>query len=225
MKELSIFVDESGDFGDYEIHAPYYLLTLLFHEQDADISSLVAQHQETMIASGITPHTIHTGPMIRREGYYYGFSKEERKAIFRKMLYFTRNCPIRYKTFNFSKREVGGGNNLILKMSQAIGAFLRENLDYFHSFDRIVVYYDNGQHQITKTLASVFGALFPQGLEIKKAEQADYNLAQAADFLCTMELIELKRIAKNISKSEELFFDKSKREFSSSLKAIRKKSF
>lgn len=24
MKELSVFVDESGDFGEYDYHAPYY---------------------------------------------------------------------------------------------------------------------------------------------------------------------------------------------------------
>ena len=37
MKELSIFVDESGDFGDYEKHAPYYIVTLVLHNQDKDI--------------------------------------------------------------------------------------------------------------------------------------------------------------------------------------------
>lgn len=24
MKELNIFIDESGDFGEYDYHAPYY---------------------------------------------------------------------------------------------------------------------------------------------------------------------------------------------------------
>ena len=28
MKELSIFVDESGDFGKYEKHSPYYTLSV-----------------------------------------------------------------------------------------------------------------------------------------------------------------------------------------------------
>ena len=26
MKELSIFVDESGDFGAYDYHSPYYIM-------------------------------------------------------------------------------------------------------------------------------------------------------------------------------------------------------
>ncbi len=38
MKELSIFVDESGDFGEYEKHAPYYIVTMVFHDQSVDIS-------------------------------------------------------------------------------------------------------------------------------------------------------------------------------------------
>ena len=37
MIELSCFVDESGDFGKYEKHSPYYLLTMVFHEQDKTI--------------------------------------------------------------------------------------------------------------------------------------------------------------------------------------------
>ena len=38
MKELSIFVVESGDFGEYEKHAPYYIVTMVFHDQAIDIS-------------------------------------------------------------------------------------------------------------------------------------------------------------------------------------------
>lgn len=38
MRELSIFIDESGDFGPFEKHAPYYVLSLVFHDQSDDIS-------------------------------------------------------------------------------------------------------------------------------------------------------------------------------------------
>lgn len=31
-KELSIFIDESGDFGEYEPHSPYYIIGLVVHE-------------------------------------------------------------------------------------------------------------------------------------------------------------------------------------------------
>ena len=38
MRELSIFIDESGDFGEASKQSAYYLVTFVFHEQDKDIS-------------------------------------------------------------------------------------------------------------------------------------------------------------------------------------------
>ena len=38
MKELSIFVDESVDFGDYNSkYAPQYIFSMVFHEQGKSI--------------------------------------------------------------------------------------------------------------------------------------------------------------------------------------------
>lgn len=42
MDELSIFVDESGDFGSYEPHAPFYLFTLVFHDQSNSIENQIS---------------------------------------------------------------------------------------------------------------------------------------------------------------------------------------
>lgn len=38
MKELSIFVDESGDFGDYAEHSSYYIISMILHDQSIDIT-------------------------------------------------------------------------------------------------------------------------------------------------------------------------------------------
>ena len=37
MKELSIFVDESGDFGVYDYHAPFYIISMVLHDQAVNI--------------------------------------------------------------------------------------------------------------------------------------------------------------------------------------------
>ena len=34
MGKLSIFVDESGDFGAYSVRSAYYIVSMIFHEQD-----------------------------------------------------------------------------------------------------------------------------------------------------------------------------------------------
>ena len=36
-KRLSIFIDESGDFGPLRAHSPYYLITMILHNQDINI--------------------------------------------------------------------------------------------------------------------------------------------------------------------------------------------
>ena len=38
MSILSVFIDESGDFGEVNQASPYYLVTLVLHEQNIDIS-------------------------------------------------------------------------------------------------------------------------------------------------------------------------------------------
>lgn len=38
MKELSIFVEESGDFGEYNHRTPYYIISMVLHDQDVDIT-------------------------------------------------------------------------------------------------------------------------------------------------------------------------------------------
>ena len=35
---LSVFVDESGDFGEVKDRSSYYLVTLVFHDQPFDIT-------------------------------------------------------------------------------------------------------------------------------------------------------------------------------------------
>jgi hypothetical protein len=37
-RKLSIFVDESGDFGSYQPYSPYYLVTMVFYNQDDNIA-------------------------------------------------------------------------------------------------------------------------------------------------------------------------------------------
>ena len=41
MKELSVFIDESGDFGEYASHSPYYIITMVFHDQSIPITEAV----------------------------------------------------------------------------------------------------------------------------------------------------------------------------------------
>jgi hypothetical protein len=51
MKELSIFIDESGDFGEITERPAYYLVTLLFHDQKNEITTNVKKLEDSIFHS------------------------------------------------------------------------------------------------------------------------------------------------------------------------------
>ena len=63
MKELSIFVDESGDFGEYSHHSPYYIVTMVFPNQDDDITEDIRKFDNELHLLGFNPkHCVHNVP-------------------------------------------------------------------------------------------------------------------------------------------------------------------
>ena len=89
-------------------------------------------------------------------------------------------------------------------MVRELSLFVRDNLEFFQSFDHIIVYYDNGQKEMVTIINAVFNSLVDA--EIRKVRPASYYLFQAADLFCTLELVHHKMEAGGISKSEDAFF-------------------
>lgn len=210
MRELSIFIDESGDFGPYEPHAPYYVLSLVFHDQSEDIGGHLDRIHDALLDRGLAAdHAIHTGPLIRREKDYTWMGMADRRSLFRVLVEFVRHCTITHRSFVFSKRDHRDSDALVTAMSRELGAFVRDNHAFFAGWDRIVVYYDNGQKEITNVVNSVFNALLTSA-EVRKVSPADYSLFQAADLCCTLSLLETKIGAGGLSSSERDFFSTDK---------------
>lgn len=169
MKELSVFIDESGDFGEIKERPAYYLVTFVFHDQDNTIAEQVSKLEESVRSLGHNVEYIHTGPVIRREAT--------------------------------DKIALSG------KLAKAINRAMNEHMDFFADFEKIIVYYDNGQVELSTILNAVFSIQF-FNVEFRKAEPQKYRLLQAADFICFMELLKIKWSEKRLSKSEEHFFYK-----------------
>lgn len=55
MKEkiLSIFIDESGDFGRYDSKNPYYYVSLILHDQSINISENIENLEQHLKKSVI----------------------------------------------------------------------------------------------------------------------------------------------------------------------------
>lgn len=206
MQELSIFVDESGDFGAYEAHAPFYLFTLVFHDQHSDITEPLMHLEKGLTDMGLgKDHCFHAGPIIRREEDYRDMSITERRRYLNRILTFAKYSDISYITFTVEKRHITDSLELTIALTKQLSSFIRNEYTFFSKFDRIIVYYDNGQVELNKLLASVFAVMLPQA-EFRKVIPADYRLFQVADLFCTMELVSLKYERHIMSKAEEAFF-------------------
>lgn len=205
MRELSIFIDESGDFGPLEKHSPFYVLSLVFHDQADDISTHLAKIHAALVDRGLPRnHAIHTGPLIRREQDYRLLDRASRRSIFRILVDFVRTCDITHHSWVFSKRELADTDQLVSAMARELGALIRSNYEFFLAWDRVVVYYDNGQKEITNLVNSIFNAHL--SVEVRKVVPADYSLFQAADLCCTLALLRHKIDTVGLTPSERDFF-------------------
>jgi len=210
VRELSIFIDESGDFGPTSSHSPSYILGLVFHDQADDISDDLDHIHSALSARGLSSsHAIHTGPLIRREQDYRWMDIAERRALFRVLVDFVRKCDVTHRSWVFNKREHRSSDELVSAMSRELGAFIREHLEYFGSWERIVIYYDNGQKEITNLVNSVFNAHLST-VEVRNVVPSDYSLFQAADLVCTVSLLRMKVSGAGLSSSERDFFSTKK---------------
>ena len=205
MSELSVFIDESGDFGPYDIRSPYYIIAMVFHDQASDISGPIEKLDEDLANRGFPNHCVHTGPIIRRENEYSFESIQMRRSILNSMVTFIKHCKIRYHCFHIEKKHIDDSVQASARLSLRISRFIRAHYQEFLSYDKVKVYYDNGQIEISKILASVFTILLPE-IEIKRVTPSHYRLFQAADMFCSMELVRLKAEASILSASELEFF-------------------
>ncbi len=54
MGELSVFVDESGDFGALAAHCPFYIVSLVVHDQDEPIDAQLGRLEKSCVNRGST---------------------------------------------------------------------------------------------------------------------------------------------------------------------------
>lgn len=208
MSELSIFIDESGDLGS---NSEYYLLTLVFHEQQHELSAglrILERHLEELGLLGKA--AIHSYPIIRREDEYENMSLQMRRKIFSRLLGFARKSGVRFHSVILKKKNYLDREEIKERLKREWENFFREHRLYFTSFNRVIAYYDNGQALITELVVNVFTKEFFE-VDFRKVRPADYRLFQVADLICTLELLRVKVQEDHLTRSEQLFFENKKK--------------
>jgi hypothetical protein len=224
MKELSIFIDESGDFGETSTTSPYYIVTLIFHNQADNINKNIERLDNQLKNCGFEDEYIHTHPIIRKEYPYNNLSIDERRKILNKMLRFAMSCDISYFNIVVNKNEANNKFKLSAKIAKELSQFIKSNLHFFQSFDNIIVYYDYGQQELSVVINTILNTMF-SNVDFRNASPKQYKLLQVADFVCSLELLNQKRENNQLTKSEIKFFYKPNELKKNFIKSIEKKKF
>lgn len=208
MSILSIFVDESGDFGEYAAHSQYYIVSLVFHDQRNCITDEIRKLDQHLANLNFAGHRIHTGPLIRREDCYKNVDRDTRRKLFYSIANFARKCQFFYTYFIVYKNKQINAQRIAELISKQITNYIESSYGIFVSYDEVIIYYDNGQAELSRILLAAT-SVFPYKISIKDNRGVDcrqYKLSQVADLICTIELVEQKRQESKLSKSELEFF-------------------
>ena len=215
MSSAEIFIDESGDFGQFDKNCPYYIVTLVRHDSDAPVITHIGDLEYRLAMLGFKDLPIHTSPAIRGEDAYYGIDLKTRRKILSCFSFFMRKCPLSYKTIVVEKSPSMSTDDLSSAISKAIDDFLADAGGV----------YDRGQPQLAKILSDSFAS---RALPVRhfKSLPVYARLVQAADFACTIERIGMRLSSgAGFARPEMIFFGTERRFRKEWLLPLRKKAW
>lgn len=109
-------------------------------------------------------------------------------------------------------------------MKRDLTMYLLDHLDHLQQFDRVKVYYDGGQREVSDMLhAAIEYSLAREAIMFRNALPSNYRLAQAADFVCSIELAALRYSSHENTQTDAIFFGGSNAFKKNWLKHIRRK--
>ena len=205
MKRLNIFVDETGEFGFDKNSSKLYGISFTFHEQKDNIKLEINNLNERLERIGYSD-MIHMADLIMSRGDYSHFDIIKRKNIFKTIFHFARKIPVKYYTIIIDKKYTDNTKILRQKILNEINKLIKEHEEYFNKFDKVVMYYDNGQETLGTILDSSFNTLnnFEHKVEFNHKEK---RLFQVSDMLTYIDKYDYKyRNKMSFSKSEKYFF-------------------
>ncbi len=205
MRRLNIFVDETGEFGFGKESSLLYGVSFTFHEQNDDIMLELNKLNARLDRIGYTD-MIHMADLIMRREDYKNFDIATRKSIFNSIYQFSRRIPVKYKTIIIDKRYTNDARILRQRLSAEINKMIKEHEKYFNQFDKIVMYYDNGQETLGTILDSIF--LRFEGFEHRvNFDHKEKRLFQVSDMLTFIDKYDYKYKNKiPFTRGEKYFF-------------------
>lgn len=222
LNELSIFVDESGGQGG---HSRYCLVALVFHLQSLGVDDAIAEYEADLARRNLDNVVSHMSPLMNGHDAYANYDMATRKMMLATFEGFVRGLPFSYKAFTYRRSEVDSPEEFSIRFRKDLMLFLIDNLAFFQKFEAVKIYYDNGQPMVAEALHKAIDyAISKQAVLYRMATQTDYRLAQVADYICTLELTDMKFKAKELTATDIKIFGEDYQAFKRNhLKHLRKK--
>lgn len=223
MSSLSVFLDESGI---QEGASRYYLVTLVLHEQSKPIADAVQAYETSLATRGLPDIPFHATPLMRAHDDYESMDVATRKRLLASFGVLVQRLPISYKTLTYSCREFEDAAQLRSLIRRDLTSLLNDNLPFFQRFDKVKVYYDKGQPAVRGALRESMGCTLATGaVTYRNPEYRRFRLAQAADYLCAIELAAVKYASREETETDVRFFGGVGAFKKNHLKQVRRKLF
>ena len=208
QKTVSVFVDESGRFQHPDSDSRFYILGMVFHDQDDSIAEQLQALERSEQEIDIEDHCFHAGPLIRKEKGYEFMSRRLRGRIFSRMMAFAAKTPFRYHCLCVDKKLIDSASQIVTRLQRELVAFIDVRRPAIEGIDSVKVYYDCGQSPVTNLLHRTFEESLGSRVSFAQdVHPVDYRLFQLADLVCTLHLIERRLDAGlPMTKSEVRFF-------------------
>ncbi len=222
MRRLNIFVDETGEFGFEKGASELYGISFTLHEQKDVITHELNELNNRLNKIGYTD-MIHMADLVMKRGDYKRFPLNTRKSIFNAIYQFSKKIPVKYYTIIINKKYANKKNILKQQVINEINKMIKTHEEYFNKFNKIIMYYDNGQEALGTILEITFSRL--NGYEHRiDFDHKEKRLFQVSDMLTYIDKYDYKYKYKlSFSKSEIYFL--SFKEIRKILKELNKKRF
>lgn len=149
---------------------------------------------------------IHMADLIAKRGDYANFNLQQRKDIFWSIFYFSKRVKVKIHTIIVDKRFKNNKIQLNREVATEVNNFFNDISDYMNEFDKVVVYYDNGQ----EALGAIINTLLINKNNFERRIEFDHRekrLFQVSDMLTFVDKIVYKHNNNmELTKAEKYFF-------------------
>ena len=157
-KILKIFIDESGEFGFEQGSSELYVVSMVFYDTTINIDNFLHDFEDRLKRLGYSG-MIHMADLVMNRGEYRNQHINDRRKLFNAIYQFTRKSPIKIANIIIDKKYTNHSQTLKQKIIQEFDKIITNNKKVFDGFNKILIYYDNGQRTLGAAIKEAFSIL------------------------------------------------------------------